>query len=147
MSQHDHIAGLLKLAGHRHMPDAEQMSRARAAARAEWTHVVHHQRRRFSILAFSAAALVAVALIGVTWFRADDLGVPPAPEIATLQKVVGTVLVTQAGAAEAIAGPGFRIHAATGSRHEGSRVALGCRAGRWHGSTRIRRSRSTPAVP
>ena len=134
MSPHDHVGELVKIAGHRQMPDPEQMARARAAARAEWTHVVEHRPWRFSTVTFTAAALVALTLAAVTWFRKDEAVRPHAPavEVATLQKIVGTVLVTRAGSPEprVIAESGLRVRA--GDRLEtaaASRVALALSGG------------------
>ncbi len=132
MNGDDHIGELLKLAGHRHMPDAEQMSRARAAARSEWTQVIAHRRRRFPVWALGTAALVAIMLVAVTLFRSGgsvSVAVPVpvrGAEIAMLDTVIGTLLVTEAGSTRSVTtATGARLRA--GDRLEtpgGSRAGL-----------------------
>jgi ferric-dicitrate binding protein FerR (iron transport regulator) len=100
MSSDDHIGELLKLAGRREMPDTEQMSRAKAAARAEWMHVTAHRRRPFAGLAIGGGALAAIALVAVMWLhtREAPARVASSPaRVATLQTVLGTVVVTRNG--------------------------------------------------
>ena len=115
MSSDDHIGDLLKLAGRREMPDTEQMSRARAAARAEWMHVTAHRRRPFAGLVISGGALVAIALMAVMYFRTVESPVrvvsPPA-RVATLQTVLGSVLVTRDGSPQqTVSQPGVELFA------------------------------------
>src|SRR5687767_2100514 len=100
MSSDDHVGELLKLAGRRHMPDAAQMSRAKAAACAEWRHVVEHRRWRLSRWTFASAALVAVTLLAANWLSPVDGPVPASlpVEIGTLQTIVGSALVTRGNA-------------------------------------------------
>jgi ferric-dicitrate binding protein FerR (iron transport regulator) len=115
MNNDDHIGELLKLAGRRPMPGDEQMSRAKAAARAEWMHLVDHQRRqrRPSLSwAFGGAAIVAIAVFSAVWLRPDESRAPhiPPAEVATLQTVVGTLRVTREGVAPKIVNElGFRL--------------------------------------
>ena len=80
------------------------------------------------MVAFSAAAMVALALAVVTWFRAGDASKPPtaAIEIATIQKIAGRAVIAHGvSAPQAVAESGQRVRA--GDRLEtsaGSRVAL-----------------------
>ena len=90
------IARLLKLAGRRPSPGIERMERARDAARAEWRHAVKACGRRRWLPFVAVAAMVASAG-GAAWVWKNRTAVPvPRPEIATLQKVIGIVEVSDA---------------------------------------------------
>lgn len=127
MSSDQQIGELLKLAGRREMPDTAQMSRAKAAARAEWMRVVEKQRRPFLMWALGSAAIVAVALLAAARFRSGDAPrmVPPV-EIATLETVVGDVRVMRSdGSVSTVIQRGARL--LTGDRIEtppGARAAF-----------------------
>ena len=127
MSRDDEIGELLKLAGRRHTPDAAQMARARAAARAEWRQVLGHRRWRLSRWGFAGGALVAMALLAVAWFRAGGVRTPAAApaEIARVQTVRGTVAIARGGVRLASVQPGTPVR--VGDRLDtsaGSRAAL-----------------------
>ena len=127
MSRDDEIGELLKLAGRRHLPDAAQMARARAAARAEWTQALGHRRSRLSRWGFAGGALVATALLAVAWFRADGARAPAAPpaEIARVQTVRGTLSIARGRVRLTAVQPGTPVRA--GDRLDtsaGSRAAL-----------------------
>lgn len=86
------IGQLLRLSGRRPMPDSAQMTRARAAARAEWTRVARRRRwRPWTLLSATAAAVAVVA--GGLWLR--PAAPPPAREVAVLEKRVGPVLIAE----------------------------------------------------
>ena len=132
MSRDDEIGELLKLAGRRHMPDAAQMARARAAARAEWRQVLGHRRWRLSHWGFAGGALVATALLAVAWFRADGLRTPAAPpaEMARVQTVRGIVVIAPGGGGLTAVQPGTPLRA--GDRLDtsaGSRATLALAGG------------------
>jgi ferric-dicitrate binding protein FerR (iron transport regulator) len=126
VSDGDQIGRLLKLAGRRQMPDPTDMRRAREAARSEWTVAVRQRgwrgRWRFGLGAM-AAALCALA----AWLSLRT-PTPPAAlaEVATFQRVMGTVVVTSVGQGrQTVTGPGFRLR--PGARLEissDSRAAL-----------------------
>lgn len=90
--EHDNqIARLLKLAGRRPSPSADRLQRAREAAQAEWRHTLQVRARRRLLRAIAAAAIIA-GLGGAAWIRQHRVPAPVnRPEIATLQKVIGTV--------------------------------------------------------
>ena len=127
MSSDDRIGELLKLAGRREMPDAAQMSRARAAARAEWTHVAAGRRRPFRLWVVSGAAVVAVALAAIAvWVEPEEAArssIAVDAEVATLETVVGTVHVLRDGSAPSVVSQrglrllaGDRLDTAAGGR-------------------------------
>ena len=126
MRQHDHIGELLRIAGHRHMPDSDRMAKARAAAHSEWSHVVqpplalfdrgfrqrgtrrnHHPWRSLVSDCNSIAPMAPPVQVGHA-------------------ETVGTIFLTRAGAtSEVSADSGFVVR--DGDRLEtsaGSRVAL-----------------------
>lgn len=120
MNNDDRVGELLKLAGRREMPDAERMSRAKAAAHAEWLHVAAHRWgplrwHRASALswAFSGALVAILVLAAAAWFRhveAPPRATAPAARFATLQTVVGSVIVTRDGLApRTVNQPGFEL--------------------------------------
>jgi ferric-dicitrate binding protein FerR (iron transport regulator) len=132
MSRDEEIGELLKLSGRRRMPDAAQMARARAAARAEWKQVLGHRRWRLSLWGFASAALVAAALLAVAWFRADGVRMPAVPpdEIARVQTVRGTVSIAREGVRQTSVYRGTPVRA--GDRLDtsaGSRATLGLAGG------------------
>jgi ferric-dicitrate binding protein FerR (iron transport regulator) len=127
MSKDEDIGELLKLSGRRRTPDAAQMGRARAAARAEWKHVLGQRRWRLSRWGFASGALVAAGLLAVAWFRADSVRTPAAPphEIARVQTVQGTVSIAREGVRLTSVYPGTPVRA--GDRLDtsaGSRATL-----------------------
>jgi FecR protein len=139
----DQIGQLLKMAGRRQMPDPADMRRAREAARAEWRFVVGRRtwRGRWRI-GFGALAATFCALAAWVWLRP-----PTAPaslaDIATLQQVAGTVVVTSLDIGrQTVTGAGMRIR--PGSRIEipdGSGAAL-----RLIDGTAVRLDQTTVAV-
>lgn len=146
------IARLLKLAGRRPAPGADCLVRARDAARAEWRHVLQVRARQRLLKAIAAAAIIG-AIGGAAWMWAHRPAPVDRSEIATLQKVIGTVRVSEGGregavemastngrirngdrletderggaALQFIGGPSIRLHAGTAVRFEsGSRLHL-----------------------
>ena len=97
MTEGDQIGQLLKLAGRRQMPDPTDMRRAREAAQAEWTLVVRRRawRGRWRI-GFGALAAALCALAAWISFRTPAAPAPLA-DVATFQRIAGTVVVTRAG--------------------------------------------------
>jgi ferric-dicitrate binding protein FerR (iron transport regulator) len=90
------IARLLKLAGRRPSPGVERMQRARDAARAEWRHAMKARGRR-RWLPFVAVAAMVAGVGGAAWIWKDRTAVPVnRPELATLQKVIGVVRISDA---------------------------------------------------
>jgi ferric-dicitrate binding protein FerR (iron transport regulator) len=89
------IARLLKLAGRRPAPGADSLVRARDAARAEWRQVLQVRARRRLLKAIVAAAIIG-AVGGAAWMWAHRAAPVDRSEIATLQKVIGTVHVSEA---------------------------------------------------
>jgi ferric-dicitrate binding protein FerR (iron transport regulator) len=98
---HDNqIAHLLKLAGRRPSPSADRVERAREATRAEWSRVVRARGRRRSLAAIVATLAIGV-LGGAGWWWASRFtpGVERpgvAPEVAMVQRVLGSVRITDA---------------------------------------------------
>lgn len=90
------IARLLKLAGRRPAPSADARLRARDAAQAEWRQVLKVPGRQRLLKAIVAAAIIGV-VGGIAWMWAHRAAPVGRSEIATLQKVIGTVRVSQAG--------------------------------------------------
>jgi len=109
VAEGDQIGQLLKLAGRRQMPDPSDMRRARDAARAEWTLVVR-QRAWRSPWRIGLGALAAAFCTLALWMW---LRTPAAPaslaEVATFQRIAGTVVMTSALGRETVSGPGTRI--------------------------------------
>lgn len=112
MTDADGVGRLVKLAGRRPMPDAAQMARARAAARAEWDRVARRRAWRLSLWRLTAAAIVLVIVAVVAWMRVRQ---PAAPEtgvqMATLAAVKGPVFVTTPHGARRAAAPGAAVRA------------------------------------
>jgi hypothetical protein len=110
----DAIGQLLKLAGPRRMPDAAQMDRARAAARADWTELVQRRTRRRVVWTLMGAAVAASVIGGLGWpWLARHRATPGvrSESVASLRTVAGPVfLVTPDGRRSAIAS-GARIGA------------------------------------
>jgi len=106
----DQIGQLLKLAGRRQMPGVADMHRAREAAHAEWAVVVRRRawRGRWQIgLGALAAAFCALA----AWMSLRAPTTPrPSADVATIQRIAGTVLVTSAGMdRQPVTAPGVRL--------------------------------------
>jgi ferric-dicitrate binding protein FerR (iron transport regulator) len=98
MIEADQIGQLVRLAGRRPMPDDAQMARARAAALAEWSRLVERRSRSSRAWVLTAAALAAGAAAIAVWLSARHQPVPVSPrEIATVERLTGTLLVTSAG--------------------------------------------------
>jgi ferric-dicitrate binding protein FerR (iron transport regulator) len=98
----DQIAHLLKLAGRRRSPGTDQMRRAREAARVEWVRTLRARGRRRLVIA-AAVTMAAGALASATWLWPSRLSPPGArPELATLQRMVGSLRLTDAAGREAI---------------------------------------------
>ena len=96
----DQIAYLLKLAGRRRSPGTDQMRRAREAARVEWKRALQARGRR-RLLMTVAATIAAGALASATWlWPSRALPDVDRPEVATLQRVVGSIRVTDADGRE-----------------------------------------------
>jgi ferric-dicitrate binding protein FerR (iron transport regulator) len=105
MTESDQIGELVKLAGHRQMPDASAMGAARATAYTEWRRMVARRRRRMLLQAFAAAAAIAVVVSGATWFGStpERAAAPVVPVgIATVETVIGRALVTSRGSVQGI---------------------------------------------
>lgn len=107
------IARLLKLAGRRPSPNLERMQRARAAARAEWRHAlkVRGRHRRLALVAMLA---ILAGAGGAAWMLKDRAVPVDRVEIATFQKIIGTVHVSDGAVNEraAIASTNGRVRTA-----------------------------------
>jgi hypothetical protein len=120
----DQIGRLLKLAGHRQMPDPADMRRAREAARTEWTGVVRRRawRGRWRL----GLGAMAAALCGIAAWVSLRTPAPAVPaDVATFHRVMGTVVVTSVEGRRTVTGPGIRLE--PGARLEianDSRAAL-----------------------
>ena len=140
----DRVGQLVKLAGRRPVPDAAQMSHARAAARLEWTRVVKRRHWRMPFWSLTAAA-IAVAVLGtVAWSVLRHASVTAArPEIATLEAVTGRLVMTDgSGDSRPVTAAGARVRA--GDRIEtaaDSRAALSL-----PGGVSVRLDRKSSAV-
>ncbi len=142
----DQIGQLLKLAGRRQMPDPADMRRAREAARAEWRVVVRRRtwRGRWRI-GLGALAATFCALAAWVWLRPPSAPASRA-DIATVQQIAGTVVVTSLDMGHQTVTAGMRIR--PGSRIEipdGSGVALRLIDSMGDG-TAVRLDRATVAV-
>ena len=140
----DQIGQLVKLAGRRPVPDAAQMSHARAAARLEWTRVVERRQWRMPFWSLTAAAITVTVLGTVVWFGLPHPSVPAAgPEIATLETVTGPLIITDgSGNSRSVTLAGARVR--VGDRIDtaaDTRTAL-----RMPGGVSIRLDRKTSAV-
>ena len=141
------IARLLKLAGRRPAPGPDCLLRARDAARAEWRQVLQVRARQRLLKAIVAAAIIGVAG-GAAWMWAHRAAPVDRSEIATLQRVIGTVRVSEGAvqgpatmartngriragdrletderggaAVQCFGGPSIRLHAGTAVRFESS---------------------------
>ena len=98
---HDHqIAALLRLAGRRRAPDAARLERARAAARLEWQRTQRGRGRRRLMMA-AAVVATAGAVGSAAWFWPGRSSPGPAAAVvATAQRVIGTIRVTDAAGRE-----------------------------------------------
>jgi hypothetical protein len=110
----DQIAYLLKLAGRRRSPGPDQMRRAREAARVEWIRTLRVRGRRRLVIA-AAVTIATGALASATWlWPSRALPDVDPPEVATLQRSVGSVRVTDAAGRQrdsSIAGEAMRVRA------------------------------------
>ena len=89
----DALAALVRAAGPRAMPQAEQMARARARVHAEWRAGVASQRRgRLQWLAAAAAVVLAAGIGFMLWSRPE-----PAIQVAKASRVSGDVQVRTGG--------------------------------------------------
>jgi ferric-dicitrate binding protein FerR (iron transport regulator) len=85
----DTLAALVRAAGPRAMPQAEQMARARERVHAEWRASVASQRRgRLQWFAAAATVVLAAGIGFFLWSRPE-----PALEVAVLSRVNGNVQV------------------------------------------------------
>jgi ferric-dicitrate binding protein FerR (iron transport regulator) len=97
----DSVGTLVHSAGPRALPDSERMERARKHLRAEWRAQLA-RRRRTKWLALLAAALACTAVgLWVTQSVAPGAGV----QVASVTRVVGTVLVRSANDVEPLSEP------------------------------------------
>jgi ferric-dicitrate binding protein FerR (iron transport regulator) len=106
----DQIGRLLKLAGHRQMPDPADMRRAREAARTEWTGVVRRRawRGRWRL----GLGAIAAALCGIAaWVSLRAPAAPAVPaDVGTFHRVIGTVVVSSVEqGSQTVTGPGMRL--------------------------------------
>lgn len=91
----DGIGDLLRLAGHRRMPDTVQLAAARAAAHAEWSRVVRQRRWQRHLWPLTGAA-VAAAITIVVWMWPREPAVQVRGSvIAAFQQIKGSVFVIQ----------------------------------------------------
>ncbi|HZN54576.1 MAG TPA: FecR family protein [Candidatus Polarisedimenticolaceae bacterium] len=93
----DPIGALLQATGRRPAIPREREARLREAARAEWQAVLARRRRLTMVWALSAAAVVALAVLGLRELRAPA---PSVPLALTLEKVAGTAWIESAGSRE-----------------------------------------------
>ena len=101
----DALAALVRAAGPRAMPQAEQMARARARVHAEWRAGVASQRRgRLQWLAAAAAVVLAVGIGFILWPRSE-----PAVLVAKASRVCGDVQVHTGGGPVASLGTGAPV--------------------------------------
>lgn len=127
MTSEDQIGQLLRLAGRRRMPHPGDMRQAHDAAHAEWQAVVRQRARRQRWRSLIGGTLAAAACAGLVaiWIQRAERPVP-AVEIAAIQRVSGTVVVTSPdGGSRRVAEAGVRLR--TGDRIEvpdDSRVAI-----------------------
>jgi ferric-dicitrate binding protein FerR (iron transport regulator) len=114
------IAQLLKLAGRRPMPEAAQMARARAAARAEWISVTNARRWRAWRLTLAAAAAALTVSLGA-WLLIQRPAAPVAGvEVAMVERLVGAAAaIDEAGVRRGL-DPGAALRA-------GDRIEVGDR--------------------
>src|SRR5262245_63285531 len=100
------------------MPHASVMRRAREAARGEWQVVVRRNTWRGRLRIGITATAAVLSAIGV-WFWMRPGTLPSHAEIATFQRISGTVVVTGVGT-------GRRTVTAAGEPlKEGDRIELG----------------------
>jgi ferric-dicitrate binding protein FerR (iron transport regulator) len=92
-STSDALAALVRAAGPRAMPQAQQMTRARARVHAEWRASVASQRRgRRQWLAAAAAVVLAAGIGFFLWSRPET-----AVQVAKASRVSGDVQVSVGG--------------------------------------------------
>jgi ferric-dicitrate binding protein FerR (iron transport regulator) len=93
--EHDNqIAYLLKLTGRRRSPAEEHMRRAREAARVEWRRAVQARGRR-RLMMVAVAAIAAGVLGSAMWlWQSRSSREIDQREIATLQRAVGSIRIT-----------------------------------------------------
>jgi ferric-dicitrate binding protein FerR (iron transport regulator) len=107
------LAELLALAGKRSAPDDRQMSRARAAAHAEWRRVVRRRRlprTTLWILGGLATAVAVTVLLGNGGPSVDGGGVVPRDRLASVVTTAGPVsLVESGGTRHPAIGPGVAL--------------------------------------
>ena len=104
------IARLVRLAGRRPSPGADDLLRAREAARTEWRQTMKARARQRLLKAMVAAAVIGAAG-GAAWMWAHRAAPVDRSEIATLQKVIGTARVSEGAGAAAVISTTGRIRA------------------------------------
>ena len=104
------IARLLRLAGRRPSPGADDLLRAREAARTEWRQTIKVRARLRLLKAMVAAAVLAVAA-GAAWMWPHRAAPVDRSEIAALQKVIGTARVSEGAGPPAVISTNGRIRA------------------------------------